>query len=232
MNTDEEMNSSSDEDWDEKDLGKDLDGEDGSDVDSADDDTNTINGADTQSDEEDIGVNIKSVEELENDGIELLTGYDHKKTRASLTVVKDVDIKIIQLGVVFQDLPAKGLKNKEVSLKNLAILKRGKDDFFRALPLAVEETLSIQFLVVTPKYEMDLIKSESNKCNVSLDYVKWAQVGPRDSNVAKLTDTELEVFGDLPCSICLSTALMEEKKKVPFFVFIVYLFKTKIHLYR
>lgn len=205
-NTDDELASDSGDDSDYT--------ADGQSIDEDSRPTNMTSEASAADIDEDIGVSIKSVKDIERDGIIWLTGYDNKKKLEKLKrEPAPPKTKIVSLGVVYEDLPDKGFQDDEVVLNELAVLKTPDGQHHRALPMSPDsdESRNVLFLRLSEAQERALVKRCATAAKIKCDYTKWANVQP-GCVVKELEGKEVALFGK---HMCLSTALASKILEPP-----------------
>lgn len=198
MNTDDE-------------LASETDSEDESIIDDIDA-ANTDPDATAKDSDEDIGVSIKSAADIEREGVVFLKGYDNKKGFEKLKRERaPAGTKIVNLGVVYEDLPDKGLNDEHLHLHELAILKTPDGQYCRALPLSPDDDAdrTIYFLKLTHVQERNVIRRCATAASIKCDYQAWAKVDP-GTNLNHLEGATLALFGNTSKHICLSSELQSK----------------------
>jgi len=219
MHTDDDLDSASEDDSD-YDVENDKRTEE-ADVDSADDDANTQGGPTSPDpDDEDLGTDIKSTTDLENEGLRLIHGYESVKTPIHTLAVTRAASKshhILILGTAYEQdkFNKRGFSHPDVFLSDLSVITDKHNKSFRAL-LISDNDGELNFLVATARHEQAIIKRSAMKHSAKVDYATWITYTGKP-NIDCMGPKDLLLFGTSKRAICLSDTLLdcknEEKQK-------------------
>lgn len=165
----------------------------------------------SDNDKEVGGSNVKSVEDLQTEGLVIFDADGETKLDSK-------DAKIKYLGVVYAPDTREKFSVQQMILdtttciSDFAVIQHGKR-MFRALPVAREEkTGNIDFHLLTADTEEKKIVQECKQTGVKPAWTRWLGIAKKENGPSTASDKEL--FGDESGCILMSTDLVQKRQPI------------------